>query len=78
MAPPFSKFPDTFHGEPNRSLILAGFHKRYDDLLREHEVRVVLTGHGGDAVFIGDAPEPYFMADMVPMQLATRVTTVRE
>jgi len=32
----------------------------------------------GDAVFIGDGPEPYFLADMMPMQVGALAATVRE
>jgi asparagine synthase (glutamine-hydrolysing) len=78
LAPPFSKFPDRFHGEPNRSLILSGFYRPYDELMRVHGVQTVLTGHGGDAVFVGDGPEPYFLADMIPAKLGTLVGSVRD
>jgi asparagine synthase (glutamine-hydrolysing) len=61
--PPFSTVPDRFHPEPNGAPIVTAFNDARDTLLRAHGVDVVLTGACGDAVFFGDSPAPYALAD---------------
>lgn len=61
--PPFSSPPDRFHPEPTGAPIVAALNGARDALLAAHGVGVVLTGACGDAVFFGDSPQPYFLAD---------------
>jgi asparagine synthase (glutamine-hydrolysing) len=62
--PPYSRLPDRFAGEPGsefsveRSAAVA-------NLLRRHEVDVLLTGSGGDIVFGGPDIEPHYLADFL-------------
>ena len=60
---PFSEVPTTFYAQPSSIAPVCGLYRRYDDLMAEHDVAVVLTGVGGDGVLIGDSPEPHFLAD---------------
>ncbi|HEX5726654.1 MAG TPA: asparagine synthase-related protein, partial [Longimicrobiaceae bacterium] len=62
---PFTELPGAFFGEPNEWLVTSGVARVYRGLLRAHRVDVVLTGQGGDAVFLGDGPRPYFLADLL-------------
>ncbi|HYW54150.1 MAG TPA: asparagine synthase-related protein, partial [Dongiaceae bacterium] len=71
--PPFSALPDRFHPEPNGAPVVAAFNDARDALLRAHGVDVVLTGACGDAVFFGDSPAPYALADSHPFALAGAV-----
>jgi asparagine synthase (glutamine-hydrolysing) len=71
--PPFSTAPDRFHPEPNGAPIVAAFNGARDALLSAHGVDVVLTGACGDAVFFGDSPAPYALADAHPFALAGAV-----
>lgn len=61
--PPFARVPTTFHGEPNLVLPYTAFIERYEDLMREHDVQVMLSGNGGDHVMIGDGLFPLDLAD---------------
>lgn len=62
---PFTELPEVFFGEPNAWLASCGLNRVCRELFRQHEVDVVLTGQGGDAVFHGDVPRPYFLADLL-------------
>ncbi len=62
---PFTEEPRGFHAEPSAWMSFGGVLHATADLFREHGVDVVLTGQGGDAVFHGDLPEPYFLADLL-------------
>jgi asparagine synthase (glutamine-hydrolysing) len=62
---PFTERPTEFFAEPNRWITNAGLNRLYTRLLAEHDVEVVLTGEGGDAVLLGDQQEPYFLADLM-------------
>ncbi|MEO7826136.1 MAG: asparagine synthase-related protein, partial [Allosphingosinicella sp.] len=63
--PPFRGLPDHFIAEPNGGAIIWDFDAARRALLRAHGVGAVLTGMAGDAVFCGDGPEPYFLADIL-------------
>ena len=62
---PFTELPEVFFAEPNAWLPSCGLSRTNRELFRAHGVDVVLTGQGGDAVFHGDAPRPYFLADLL-------------
>ncbi|HEX8274140.1 MAG TPA: asparagine synthase-related protein [Longimicrobiaceae bacterium] len=62
---PFTELPRSFFAEPNLWLPSCGLARTCRELFREHGVDVVLTGQGGDAVFHGDVPRPYFLADLL-------------
>lgn len=62
---PFSEIPDGFCGEPNLLLVNAARQRSYRRLLETMGADVVLTGVGGDAALVGDAPEPYYLADLL-------------
>jgi asparagine synthase (glutamine-hydrolysing) len=61
--PPFSVLPDCFYAEPTGAHITTAYNRARKALLREHAVEVVLTGSSGDAVFAGDSPDPFYIAD---------------
>jgi len=63
-AKPFTSLPDSFAAQPRIAIVTAGWDKAYDRLQATHAVDIVLTGQGGDAVFIGDTPQPYYLADL--------------
>jgi asparagine synthase (glutamine-hydrolysing) len=60
---PFSDVPAYQYAEPTTKLLMGSRDKAYRRLLAEHCVDVVLTGEGGDGVFVGDHPPPYHLAD---------------
>lgn|GEM_PF-816828 len=62
---PFTELPGVFYGEPSSRLVTGGLSRVLRGLFRERGVDVVLTGQGGDAVFLGDVPRPYFLADLL-------------
>jgi asparagine synthase (glutamine-hydrolysing) len=62
---PFTEMPDEFVGEPNLFLPNAAKTRRYHQMLEASHVDTVLTGMGGDAAFVGDAPAPYYLADLL-------------
>ena len=64
-APPFSEAPDDFYAEPNPVMLVASFYKQFQELLATFDVRVMLSGHGGDHIFIGDSPQPHYLADFL-------------
>ena len=47
---PFSQLPAGFHGEPTQAVIAEEQLQLQSELLRSHGARVMLSGHGGDAV----------------------------
>ena len=60
---PYSRFPERFFAEPNLAMINWHWHQRYEEVLGAHGVEALLTGQGGDHVFLGSASEPYYLAD---------------
>jgi asparagine synthase (glutamine-hydrolysing) len=62
---PFTELPFDFCGQPYHAMINAARYRLYGKVLAENNVDVVLTGMGGDAVFLGDGPEPFFFADLL-------------
>jgi asparagine synthase (glutamine-hydrolysing) len=75
QTPPFGPLPDTFQAEPTGAALIQGFDNARRALLRAHRVDVVLTGMCGDAVFVGDSPQPYYLADIInPFQAARELT----
>lgn len=62
---PFCELPESFCAEPIDVLTGAGLLRRYGQLASSHGVRVVLSGCGGDQVFSGDLPKPYYLADLL-------------
>ena len=47
---PFSTLPAGFHGEPTQAVIAEQQLQIENELLRSHGAKVMLSGHGGDAV----------------------------
>jgi len=62
---PFSEIPSGFIGQPSLLHIDAAPQSHYHEILRTNEVDLVLTGQGGDATFLGDSPDPYYLADLL-------------
>jgi asparagine synthase (glutamine-hydrolysing) len=60
--PPFTELPPAF-AEPNDTMTAWGVHGRCVDLIERNGVAVVLTGHGGDLVFGGDAQNAHHLAE---------------
>jgi asparagine synthase (glutamine-hydrolysing) len=61
--PPFALLPEVAFDEPNASMPVWPLFRRYEELLAEHGVEVVLTGTGGDHIFAGDTPAPRHLSD---------------
>lgn len=59
---PFSELPRRFSAEPHFGFVNCGWLRRYEEEVRAD---VVLTGLGGDQVFVGDKPTPHFLADSI-------------
>jgi len=76
-ARPFSELPDHFCAEPAGVLPFAGLFRRYKDLAEANNVRVVLTGYGGDQIFCGGSPKPYYIADHLPFRLRDLLRDIR-
>jgi asparagine synthase (glutamine-hydrolysing) len=62
---PFTEMPTDFYGEPNVLLLNAARQRAYYEFLKAQNIKVVLTGNGGDATFVGDVPDPYYLADLL-------------
>lgn len=62
---PFDRPSIGFVAEPNDRMITQGMLELYDQALLRGGVEVVLTGQGGDAVFLGDGAGPVYLADMI-------------
>lgn len=75
---PFSELPDGFFAEPISVTPVAGLLRRYKALAEARDVRVVLTGVGGDSVLCGDAPKPYYLADYFPFHILRLLRSLRE
>ncbi|MEN6615031.1 MAG: asparagine synthase-related protein, partial [Syntrophorhabdus sp.] len=61
---PYSEIPDRFCPEPGLYLVDWAGRRVYEKMASDHNVRVVLTGQGGDLVFFGIGPMPYYGADL--------------
>ncbi len=61
---PYREIPDRICPEPGLYLIDWAGRRIYEKMASEHDVRVVLTGQGGDLVFFGIGPIPYYLADL--------------
>ncbi len=61
---PYSEVPDRFCPEPGLHLIDWAGRREYEKMASEDGVSVVLTGQGGDLIFFGIGPLPYFCADL--------------
>jgi asparagine synthase (glutamine-hydrolysing) len=61
---PFAVLPQRFCPQPRIGLVTEGWRRDYDAMLEAHGVDVVVTGQGGDALFIGDSPRPFVLADL--------------
>jgi len=59
----FSEFPDRFVDEPTRTLNNWRLFRRYEQLMLENQVNVLLSGFGGDQVLFGEAANPIYLAD---------------
>ncbi|MGD0201954.1 MAG: asparagine synthase C-terminal domain-containing protein, partial [Bryobacteraceae bacterium] len=63
---PFAELPDSFEfqGEPTSAVLYVKTHRLLDALFMQHNVKTVLTGHGGDAV-LGASPGtiPAYLVD---------------
>jgi asparagine synthase (glutamine-hydrolysing) len=75
---PFAELPEGFCAEPINVLPSAGLLRRYKALAQFNGVRVILSGFGGDQVFGGDSPKPYYLADLVPLQLGQLGKALRD
>ena len=64
QVPPFSTLPTHFHAEPGGEALIGAFNQARRALLKAHGVQVILTGMCGDAVFVGDSPQPVYLADL--------------
>lgn len=62
---PFTQLPIDVCSQPYHAIMNVARYRLYEQTLADHDVDVVLTGMGGDAVFLGDGPEPFFMADLL-------------
>ncbi len=60
--PPFTELPPPF-AEPNDTMTAWAMHRRCVELVERNGVAVVLTGHGGDLIFGGDAQNAHHLAD---------------
>jgi asparagine synthase (glutamine-hydrolysing) len=60
--PPFTELPPAF-AEPNDTMTAWAMHRRCLELIERNGVAVVLTGHGGDLIFGGDAQNAHHLAD---------------
>jgi asparagine synthase (glutamine-hydrolysing) len=68
---PYGSWPDGFQAEPTGTVIVRALDRARRALFEHNGVEVVLTGMCGDAVFEGDSPQPYYLADIVnPLRLA--------
>ncbi len=61
----FTALPTDFYAQPYHAMCNLALYQSYGKLLKENKVDVVLTGMGGDAVLLGDGPEPFFFADLL-------------
>lgn len=61
--PPFSSLPTRFLPEPSEALLIEGLLQSYRQIAADNEVSVILSGEGGDAVFVGEGAEPFYWAD---------------
>lgn len=75
---PFSELPQGFCAEPISASPAAGLCRRYQALAESNGVRVMLTGYGGDQVFCGDSPKPFYLADSLPFRLRHLLTALRD
>lgn len=64
-ARPFTLLPDDFQAQPNDWIVRAAKKQAYLKLLTDNGVKIVLSGEGGDSVFLGDLQEPFFLADLL-------------
>ena len=76
--PPFSDIPACFHSEPNAQFLVSGLDRTRRSILDQHDVRTVITGMCGDALFLGDSPEPFYLADTLGPRAALRELTLWE
>jgi asparagine synthase (glutamine-hydrolysing) len=60
--PPFTELPPPFP-EPNETMPAWAAHRRCMQLVESNGVSVVLTGHGGDLIFGGDAQNAHHLAE---------------
>ncbi len=72
--PPFTELPPRF-AEPNETMTPWAMHRRCVELIERNGVGVVLTGHGGDLIFGGDAQNAHHLAD--PLARFDVAATVR-
>jgi asparagine synthase (glutamine-hydrolysing) len=61
---PYSEVPDRFCPEPGLHLVDWAGRRVYEEMAAAHGVAAVLTGQGGDLVFLGIGAEPYHLADL--------------
>jgi len=61
--PPFSRVPADFRAEPGNYIDTPLMSGEYGQFLDSHGVRAVLSGLGGDQVFLGSHPLPVYLAD---------------
>jgi asparagine synthetase B (glutamine-hydrolysing) len=61
--PPFSSPPTRFLSEPSESLLNEGLLQTYRRMAADSNVSAILSGEGGDAVFVGEGAEPFYWAD---------------
>lgn len=60
---PFSSMPMCQYAEPSMKIFMGAKEDAYHRLLTANGVDVVLSGEGGDGIFVADNPQPYHHAD---------------
>jgi asparagine synthase (glutamine-hydrolysing) len=76
---PFSEAPNRFLPEPSHVSLMWRLFRRYETLMRDHGVSVILSGFGGDQVLLGDMVKPVYLADrLLHLQLKRVWRELRE
>jgi asparagine synthase (glutamine-hydrolysing) len=74
---PYSELPGDRWDEPGLAMINGGWRRKQAELLRTHGVDTLLTGQGGDLVFLGPGTPPLLLADLArswqPRRLAAEL-----
>jgi asparagine synthase (glutamine-hydrolysing) len=65
-AKPYSELPQHFCAEPLNAIPNAGLIRRYNKLAVSNDIDIILSGHGGDQVFLAGSPRPYYLPDLLP------------
>lgn len=60
---PFVSLPDRAPAEPHEGVLVDGLLESYRDLAATNGVTTILSGQGGDAVFVGEGAEPLYWGE---------------